>query len=177
LAIREIRWRVGEVRPNRGEFGPSDPQTPAEALRGSLMHDIISTRLFRVPGVYLTWANPVFLAFFSFNRISNLRVFSVAFSSIPTAPTSFLFDSTGLARSARQQKAAIREWRRRLTQNTRGTDGKPTNRSTHSRFVSLIARSEQKLAFFPICSRFIPLHGCNQSLCWGEQTRHGVLYS
>jgi hypothetical protein len=49
-------------------------------------------RLFRVPGVYLTWANPVFLAFFSFNRINNLRVFSVAFSSIPTAPTkSFLF--------------------------------------------------------------------------------------
>jgi hypothetical protein len=54
------------------------------------MHDIISTRLFRVPGVYLTWANPVFLAFFSFNRISNLRVFSVAFSSIPTAPTNLL---------------------------------------------------------------------------------------
>ncbi len=43
----------------------------------------------RVPGVYLTWANPVFLAFFSFNRINNLRVFSVAFSSIPTAPTTF----------------------------------------------------------------------------------------
>jgi len=27
--------------------------------------------------------------------------------SIPTAPTSFLFQSTGLAKSARQQKAAI----------------------------------------------------------------------
>jgi hypothetical protein len=42
---------------------------------------------FRVPGVYLSWANPVFLAFSSFNGISNLRVFNVAFSSIPTAPT------------------------------------------------------------------------------------------
>jgi hypothetical protein len=35
----------------------------------------------------LGWANPVFFAFFSFNRINNLRVFSVGFSSIPTAPT------------------------------------------------------------------------------------------
>jgi hypothetical protein len=34
----------------------------------------------RVPGVYLSWANPVFLAFFSFNGINNLRVFSVAAS-------------------------------------------------------------------------------------------------
>jgi hypothetical protein len=41
----------------------------------------------RVRGVYLAWANPVFLTFFSFNRINNLRVFSVAFSPIPTAPT------------------------------------------------------------------------------------------
>ena len=41
----------------------------------------------RVPAVYLTWANSVFLAFFSFNGINNLRVFNVAFSSIPTAPT------------------------------------------------------------------------------------------
>jgi hypothetical protein len=41
----------------------------------------------RVPGVYLTWANPLFLAFFAFNGISNLRDFNVAFSSIPTAPT------------------------------------------------------------------------------------------
>ena len=42
---------------------------------------------FRVPGVYLTWAYSVFLSFFAFNKISNLRGFSVAFSSIPTAPT------------------------------------------------------------------------------------------
>ena len=41
----------------------------------------------RVPGVYLTWANLMFLAFFAFNGINNLRVFNVAFSSIPTAPT------------------------------------------------------------------------------------------
>ena len=41
----------------------------------------------RVPGVYLTWANSVFLAFFAFNTINNLRAFSVAFSSIPTSST------------------------------------------------------------------------------------------
>jgi hypothetical protein len=41
----------------------------------------------RVPAVYLTWANSLFLAFFAFNGISNLRAFNVAFSSIPTAPT------------------------------------------------------------------------------------------
>ncbi len=43
--------------------------------------------LLRVPAVYLSWANRVFLAFFSFNRMNNLRAFNVAFSSIPTAPT------------------------------------------------------------------------------------------
>ena len=37
--------------------------------------------------MYLTWANSLFLAFFAFNGINNLRVFNVAFSSIPTAPT------------------------------------------------------------------------------------------
>ncbi len=73
----------------------------------------------RVPAVYLTWANSVFLAFFSFIRISNLRVLNVAFSSIPTAPTSLLILYKGLARSARQQKAAIRaksvgQWQMRL---------------------------------------------------------------
>jgi len=48
----------------------------------------------RVPGVYPTWANRVFLAFFPFNIISNLRTFNIAFSSIPTAPTNIF--STGL---------------------------------------------------------------------------------
>ena len=38
-----------------------------------------------VPRVYLGWANPMFLAFFAFNRINKLRIFSVAFSPIPTA--------------------------------------------------------------------------------------------
>ncbi len=46
----------------------------------------------RVPLVYLTWANSLFLAFFAFNRINNLRAFNVAFSPIPTAPTN-LFSS------------------------------------------------------------------------------------
>jgi hypothetical protein len=40
--------------------------------------------------VYLTWANSVFLAFFPFNRINNLRIFNIAFSSIPTAPTNLI---------------------------------------------------------------------------------------
>ena len=39
----------------------------------------------RVPVVYPSWANWVFLAFFAFNGINNLRPFNVAFSSIPTA--------------------------------------------------------------------------------------------
>jgi len=52
-----------------------------------ILRVMISGMGVRVPRVYLSWANPVFLAFFSFNRINNLRVFSVAFSPIPTAPT------------------------------------------------------------------------------------------
>ena len=56
----------------------------------------------RVPGVYLSWANPVFLAFFSFNGINNIRVFTVAFSSIPTAPTKIflIYDAIGTCESA-----------------------------------------------------------------------------
>ncbi len=38
----------------------------------------------RVPAVYLTWVNPVFLAFFAFNGTSNLRAFNALSSSIPT---------------------------------------------------------------------------------------------
>jgi hypothetical protein len=41
----------------------------------------------RVPGVYLGWANLMFLAFFPFNEVNNLRAFNVALSSIPTALT------------------------------------------------------------------------------------------
>jgi len=77
---------------------PSLPKSPQPCLVLSL----------RVPGVYLSWAYQVFLTFFAFSRINNLRVFSVAFSSIPTAPTSFLIYFTGLGQTARQQKAALR---------------------------------------------------------------------
>jgi hypothetical protein len=59
---------------------PLSPETVPEDVKPTLT----------VPPVYLTSANPVFLAFFSFNRISNLRVFNVAFSSIPTAPANQL---------------------------------------------------------------------------------------
>ncbi len=51
----------------------------------------------RVPRVYLGWANPVFLAFFPVNRISNFRAFNVAFSSIPTAPTKSPVESVAFA--------------------------------------------------------------------------------
>ncbi len=60
----------------------------------------------RVPAVYLTWANPVFLAFFAFNRINNLRIFNAAFSSIPTAPTIDLPDGGTLSKVTRGQKGA-----------------------------------------------------------------------
>src|SRR5271170_3474727 len=53
--------------------------------RNGQMSRTESMRLnFRVPGVYLTWANMMFLAFFAFNGINNLRAFNVGFSSIPT---------------------------------------------------------------------------------------------
>lgn len=62
----------------------------------------------RVPAVYLAWANPVFLALLAFNRINNLRIFSVAFSPIPTAPTTHPFSQQQLSDLSRRQKAAIR---------------------------------------------------------------------
>ena len=65
LSVKTMRWLI------RGPVASSAVELP------------------RVPDVYLTWANPVFLAFFSFNGINNLRVFSVTFSSIPTAPSDF----------------------------------------------------------------------------------------
>jgi hypothetical protein len=40
----------------------------------------------RVPAVYPTWADSVFLSFSPFNGINNLRVFRVVFRSIPLPP-------------------------------------------------------------------------------------------
>ena len=57
---------------------------------------------FRVPTVYLTWANRVFLAFLSFNRINNLRALNIAFSSIPTAPGTGPFDGLYVRNCRRQ---------------------------------------------------------------------------
>jgi hypothetical protein len=48
----------------------------------------------------------MFLAFFSFNRINNLSVFSFALSSIPTAPTNHLPDGLGLNENTWGQKGA-----------------------------------------------------------------------
>ncbi len=56
---------------------------------------MISGMAVRVPGVYLSWASLMFLAFFAFNGINNLRVFNVAFSSIPTVPTASPVDFNG----------------------------------------------------------------------------------
>jgi hypothetical protein len=39
----------------------------------------------------------VFLSFFSFNKISNLRAFNIVFSSIPTAPTKSPVESVAFA--------------------------------------------------------------------------------
>jgi hypothetical protein len=41
----------------------------------------------------------MFLPFFSFNGINNLRVFNVTFSSIPTAPTIHLPDGSTLTKT------------------------------------------------------------------------------
>lgn len=58
-------------------------------LRCRRVHNLVWS--LRVPGVYLSWAYQAFLTFFAFNRINNLRVFIVAFSPIPTAPTNISF--------------------------------------------------------------------------------------
>jgi hypothetical protein len=47
--------------------------------------------------------NPVFLAYFAFNGINNLRAFNVAFSSIPTAPTNHPFPQQQLSDFSRRQ--------------------------------------------------------------------------
>jgi len=49
-----------------------------------------SVVLWRVPGVYLGFANSLVLALFAFIGINNLHDFNRAFSSIPTAPTKLL---------------------------------------------------------------------------------------
>jgi hypothetical protein len=46
--------------------------------------------------------------------------------SIPTAPTSLLVISKGLANSARQQKAALSQETSAVEVKLRGADGKPT---------------------------------------------------
>lgn len=55
-------------------------------------------------------------------------IFHPVLFSIPTAPTSLLILYKGLAKSARQQKAAIRAKSvGPVADETCGTDGKPTN--------------------------------------------------
>ena len=62
--------------------------------------------------------------------------------SIPTAPTSFLFHSKGLANSARQQKAAIANLAGSASSVTGcGMDGNPTHKeaSTQTFCTALLA--------------------------------------
>jgi len=73
------------LRPDQIDLAKIDRFVGRMRRNDSEPHTIWLSR--RVPAVYLTWANPMFLAFFSFTGISNLRAFNVAFSSIPTAPT------------------------------------------------------------------------------------------
>jgi hypothetical protein len=58
--------------------------------------------------VYLTWANLLFLAFFSFNEINNLRAFNATFSSIPTAPTNIFLMDGHLTKTCGARKGQIR---------------------------------------------------------------------
>src|SRR6266576_2327819 len=61
----------------------------------------LSTIWSRVPAVYLSCANPVFLAFFAFNRINNLpRINGAPNSDSPAALASENRDSSGLATSS-----------------------------------------------------------------------------
>src|SRR5260370_32253102 len=54
----------------------------------------------------------MFLAFFSFNRINNLSVFSVAHSSIPTALPAILFSNNNLAfcRGGKRRQQEPQAW-------------------------------------------------------------------
>src|ERR1700676_4650433 len=74
--------------------------------------------LFRVPRVYLGLAYLKVFSVLPLQRINNLRVFNTTNSSIPTAPTSFLIHFTGLAKPARQQKAALTAGQRRRASKT-----------------------------------------------------------
>ena len=66
---------------------------------------LLDPAMTRVPAVYLGWANMRFLAFFAFNGINNLRIFSAAFSSIPTAPTKvFCFQSIRSSRTVESEQ-------------------------------------------------------------------------
>jgi hypothetical protein len=78
----------------RGRFGDGMSE---ESFRNSVKNDTDLLAVFvmcRVPAVYLSWPNRACLRCFSFNGINSLRIFKVAFSSIPTAPTKrFCFQS------------------------------------------------------------------------------------
>jgi hypothetical protein len=78
-------WRWNGGRPHRLGNSFTIDGTQVSSVRPSVLE--VRAGGLRVPRVYLDWANPAFLSFVPFNRINNLRVFTVGFSSIPTAPT------------------------------------------------------------------------------------------
>jgi hypothetical protein len=62
----------------------------------------------RVPAAYVSSAHMMFLAFFAFNGINNLRAFNIAFGSTPTAPTIHISDGWTLNKTRRGKKGQIR---------------------------------------------------------------------
>src|SRR5438309_2016493 len=74
------------------------PKRVGNGQKSSPTFHLVRASRLRVPAVYLGWANPVFLAFFPFNRISYLRVFNAVFSSIPIARSITHDDPIGLTR-------------------------------------------------------------------------------
>src|SRR5258706_10770610 len=98
--------------PQEHHFGPCHERVLPYYLWGAILrmvhsrswlvrclgvHNLALSGGSRVPGVSLSWANSLFLAFSAFNGISNLRAFNVAFSSIPTAPTKSPVESVAFA--------------------------------------------------------------------------------
>ena len=74
--------------------------TPISSLRCAKNSYVASneSRPFRVPAVYLTWANSVFLAFLAFGRINNLTYGGSIRLRIPIPPARTIFEQANEAR-------------------------------------------------------------------------------
>lgn len=101
-AVRRGGVRICSTREaRRSQLESHSKKLPCQnffAAPTSFLDAILESNGFRVPPVYLGWANPALLAFFAINGINNLRLFSVVLSSIPTAPTNILVQPLDLHR-------------------------------------------------------------------------------